>query len=428
MRQRFRPVKLHEIQGRVVVTKRFASSTRLQGWAVAPLKSKRYGSIIAVNGLDLDVPEGTCVDEGELELLGFKLPDESSRLARCSASPAARQPGHDADGGAEPPRVRAPVPDRARRSARCDREGDRHSEARGSARLPRRQALRRDPPAPADCAGARSPAPARAPRRADRGARPPGSSGAVSAHRRAQERRHDDPHVHPLHRGGRASGRHRADHVARKRGGRRLAFEARERACRWSGSRGLRAAGAARGGRGRGEHGWFPHAAHRNEGLPPFTLWVLEELARVPYGKTTTHGALAARVGHPRAARAVGTVMNRNRIPIASVPSRRRRERRPDGLRGSPGRQADAARARGRTLSGLASPAPTCGSRRPDVDHEPIIRRDAELLAYVLALAVGLRPGFGRFAPERGNKGARWGDGLERQPYRRSWLRRRSSS
>ena len=50
--------------------------------------------------------------------------------------------------------------------------------------------------------------------------------------------------------------------------------------------------------------------------LPPFTVGVLEELARVPYGETTTYGELAARVGHPRAARAVGTVMNRNRIPI----------------------------------------------------------------------------------------------------------------
>lgn len=50
--------------------------------------------------------------------------------------------------------------------------------------------------------------------------------------------------------------------------------------------------------------------------LPPFTTSVLRELARVPYGETTTYGALAARVGHPRAARAVGTVMNRNRIPI----------------------------------------------------------------------------------------------------------------
>ena len=50
--------------------------------------------------------------------------------------------------------------------------------------------------------------------------------------------------------------------------------------------------------------------------LPPFTVAVLEELVRVPYGQTTTYGALAARVGRPRAARAVGTVMNRNRIPI----------------------------------------------------------------------------------------------------------------
>jgi methylated-DNA-[protein]-cysteine S-methyltransferase len=50
--------------------------------------------------------------------------------------------------------------------------------------------------------------------------------------------------------------------------------------------------------------------------LPPFTVDVLRELARVPYGRTTTYGELAARVGRPRAARAVGTVMNRNRIPI----------------------------------------------------------------------------------------------------------------
>jgi lipooligosaccharide transport system ATP-binding protein len=61
---------------------------------------KRYGPITAVDGLDLDVPEGTCVgllgpngagksttmrlltaqaiaDEGELEVLGFTLPRES---------------------------------------------------------------------------------------------------------------------------------------------------------------------------------------------------------------------------------------------------------------------------------------------------------------------------------------------------------------
>jgi lipooligosaccharide transport system ATP-binding protein len=63
---------------------------------------KRYGTITAVDGLDLDVPSGTCVGllgpngagksttmrlltaqaiaaEGELELLGFRLPEESKQ-------------------------------------------------------------------------------------------------------------------------------------------------------------------------------------------------------------------------------------------------------------------------------------------------------------------------------------------------------------
>jgi methylated-DNA-[protein]-cysteine S-methyltransferase len=43
---------------------------------------------------------------------------------------------------------------------------------------------------------------------------------------------------------------------------------------------------------------------------------VLEQLARVPYGELTTYGTLAAQAGRPRAARAVGTVMNRNPVPI----------------------------------------------------------------------------------------------------------------
>jgi methylated-DNA-[protein]-cysteine S-methyltransferase len=50
--------------------------------------------------------------------------------------------------------------------------------------------------------------------------------------------------------------------------------------------------------------------------LPAYNQRVLEELARVRYGSTTTYGALAAVTGNPRAARAVGTVMNRNPIPI----------------------------------------------------------------------------------------------------------------
>jgi lipooligosaccharide transport system ATP-binding protein len=72
---------------------------------------KRYGPITAVDGLDLDVPMGTCVgllgpngagksttmrlltaqaiaDEGELEVLGFRLPEESKAArAQCGVSP-----------------------------------------------------------------------------------------------------------------------------------------------------------------------------------------------------------------------------------------------------------------------------------------------------------------------------------------------------
>ncbi len=72
---------------------------------------KRYGSITAVNGLDLEVPVGTCVgllgpngagksttmrlltaqsiaDEGELEVLGFRLPKESKMArAQCGVVP-----------------------------------------------------------------------------------------------------------------------------------------------------------------------------------------------------------------------------------------------------------------------------------------------------------------------------------------------------
>jgi lipooligosaccharide transport system ATP-binding protein len=73
--------------------------------------TKRYGPITAVKNLDLDVPEGTCVgllgpngagksttmrlltaqaiaDEGELEVLGFKLPGESKvARAQCGVVP-----------------------------------------------------------------------------------------------------------------------------------------------------------------------------------------------------------------------------------------------------------------------------------------------------------------------------------------------------
>jgi len=50
--------------------------------------------------------------------------------------------------------------------------------------------------------------------------------------------------------------------------------------------------------------------------LADFNRRVLRELARVPYGEVVTYGELAARAARPRAARAVGTVMNRNPLPI----------------------------------------------------------------------------------------------------------------
>jgi methylated-DNA-[protein]-cysteine S-methyltransferase len=51
-------------------------------------------------------------------------------------------------------------------------------------------------------------------------------------------------------------------------------------------------------------------------GVSGFSEHVLLELARVPFGETATYGELAARAGNPKAARAVGMIMNRNPIPI----------------------------------------------------------------------------------------------------------------
>ena len=52
------------------------------------------------------------------------------------------------------------------------------------------------------------------------------------------------------------------------------------------------------------------------EGWTPFARKVLEYCRRVPCGKTTSYGQLAARAGSTRAARAVGNVMAHNRCPL----------------------------------------------------------------------------------------------------------------
>ena len=51
-------------------------------------------------------------------------------------------------------------------------------------------------------------------------------------------------------------------------------------------------------------------------GAAPFARQVLDQLALVPYGQTTTYGTLADRVGAPQGRACGRHVMNRNPIPI----------------------------------------------------------------------------------------------------------------
>ena len=46
----------------------------------------------------------------------------------------------------------------------------------------------------------------------------------------------------------------------------------------------------------------------------PFQQLVWQELCQIPYGQTRTYGEIAAAIGKPRAARAVGMACNRNPI------------------------------------------------------------------------------------------------------------------
>lgn len=49
----------------------------------------------------------------------------------------------------------------------------------------------------------------------------------------------------------------------------------------------------------------------------PFQETVWRALLDIPFGHTTTYGALAARLGNPKASRAVGAAVGRNPISIA---------------------------------------------------------------------------------------------------------------
>ncbi len=50
--------------------------------------------------------------------------------------------------------------------------------------------------------------------------------------------------------------------------------------------------------------------------VSPFDLEVLYELREIPVGEVATYGEIAARLGRPRAARAVGSACARNPVPI----------------------------------------------------------------------------------------------------------------
>ncbi|MFQ5682290.1 MAG: methylated-DNA--[protein]-cysteine S-methyltransferase [Candidatus Binatia bacterium] len=50
--------------------------------------------------------------------------------------------------------------------------------------------------------------------------------------------------------------------------------------------------------------------------LPPFTQAVLKITAQIPYGEVRSYRWVAARVGKPRASRAVGNALARNPIPL----------------------------------------------------------------------------------------------------------------
>ncbi|HUX03228.1 MAG TPA: methylated-DNA--[protein]-cysteine S-methyltransferase [Phycisphaerae bacterium] len=51
-------------------------------------------------------------------------------------------------------------------------------------------------------------------------------------------------------------------------------------------------------------------------GLPVFQRRALAAARRIPYGRTATYGRLAAQIGRPKAARAVGRAMARNPVPL----------------------------------------------------------------------------------------------------------------
>ena len=170
---------------------------------------KRFGAITAVDGLDLDVPFGTCVgllgpngagksttmkaltaqviaDEGELEVLGYRLP-EDSKQARAEMGVVPQLDNLDVSLTVEQNLLvfahlyRVPAGERKaaiERTLDIANLGERRD-------VEGRRAQRRHAPPAADRARAAARAAAAAARRADRRPRPAGPPGAVGADRPA---------------------------------------------------------------------------------------------------------------------------------------------------------------------------------------------------------------------------------------------------
>jgi len=51
-------------------------------------------------------------------------------------------------------------------------------------------------------------------------------------------------------------------------------------------------------------------------GTSPFYKKALEEVSKIPYGRTTTYSEIAQKLNNPKAARAIGTANARNPLPI----------------------------------------------------------------------------------------------------------------
>ena len=60
----------------------------------------------------------------------------------------------------------------------------------------------------------------------------------------------------------------------------------------------------------------FDNINVRTEHRTAFQRKVIDATRAIGFGETTSYGELAARAGSPRAARAVGTVMSNNEVPI----------------------------------------------------------------------------------------------------------------